>query len=78
MNQTIAIEQQNNFATQTLIKGQVLEYIPQSERLFQEEILDDKLLPNTYIIRWDWTGLVPTIQKEQRIDDVRILELGKK
>lgn len=75
---TVAIEQQNNFATQTLIKGQVLEYIPRPERLFQNEILEDKFLPNTYIIWWDWIGVTPLIQKEQEVNDVKVLELGKR
>lgn len=76
MSETIAVEQQNDFATQTLVRGQVLEYMPQSERLFQKQILDDKLLPNTYIIRWNWLDSVSPPQKEQRIDDERALEQG--
>ncbi len=78
MNQTIAQEQQNDFSTQTLVKGQVLEYLPQTKKFFEKEILDDKLLPNTYIIRWDWLSLASPIDTEPKFDDKNVFDLGKK
>lgn len=78
MNETVAIEQQSNSVTQTLVKEQVLKYTPQPEKLFQKEISDDALLPNVYIINWDLLSVIPPVQKENKAEDAKVLELGKR